>query len=67
MKTGDPWLLSPYVEMGACIFIISMAHIMTIRESFKQSTWQIQTKYNTKISRHKQPNKQKHHTKHKGI
>ena len=33
MKTGDPWLLPPYVEMGTCIFVILMAHTITVRES----------------------------------
>ena len=33
MKIGDLWLLPPYVEMGAHIFFILMAHTITVRES----------------------------------
>ena len=68
MNIGDLWLLSPYVEMGACIFIISMAHIMTVRESFKQSTWQHKQKNIIQTSQNRvQTNKQQHHAKDKGI
>ena len=33
MKTGDPWLLPPYVEMGAYIFVVLMSYTVTVRES----------------------------------
>ena len=57
IKTGDPWLLPPYIEKGTCIFVVFMVHTMTVRKSFKQPTWQLQTKYYTNNTRHKEPNK----------
>ena len=47
MKTGDPWLLPPYVEMDTWIFVVLMAQTMTARESFQQPIWHFQIRYYT--------------------
>ena len=67
MKTSDPWLLPPYVEMGAYIFVVLMAHTMTVRVSSYQSTRQHKQKKIIQTSQNIMQTNKQHHAKDKGV